>query len=55
MNVADYFTLVLLLIGALASFLTLHAMATGFFIARIRENHVTFERNILAFEGNEGF
>lgn len=34
MNFADYFTLTLLLIGALASFLTLHAMATGFFIAK---------------------
>ena len=34
MNFADYFTLTLLLLGALVSFLTLHAMATGFFIAK---------------------
>ncbi len=34
MNFADYFTLTLLLIGAVVSFLTLHAMATGFFIAK---------------------
>jgi len=34
MNFADYFTLTLLLIGALVSFLALHAMATGFFIAK---------------------